>query len=219
MCFSARASFIAGGLLLAIGIATLKRVTDSRQYMFALIPLLFGMQQMVEGVVWLTLSETSLLHSLAVYTFATFALIIWPSWVPLSVFFIERNMVRKSLIALFSLVGFAISIYFLNNFIQHGVVARQVACHIYYHFTLPDYIEWYTVVFYFIPTILPFFVSSIRYMWLLGISFIASYCLVAAVWHFFVFSIWCFFIAVLSALIYCIMYHMTKRKRSYVEMF
>lgn len=219
MCFSAKASFIAGGLLMAIGVATLKRVNDSRQYMFAMIPLMFGIQQVIEGIVWLTLGNPSILHTVSVYSFATFALIIWPWWVPLSVFFIERNLIRKTIIAVLSLVGFAIAFYFLNNFIQHGVVARQVACHIYYHFTLPDYIEWYTVIFYFIPTILPFFLSSIRHMWVLGISFLVSYCLAAAIWHFFVFSVWCFFIALLSTLIYIIMYQMTKRKRSYVELF
>lgn len=219
MCFSARASFIAAGVLLSIGTLALRRVNDPRQYMFALMPFLFGIQQAIEGVVWLTVGQTGLINTIATYAFATFALIIWPSWVPLSVFFLEKNVTKKWIIALFATVGFAISIYFLNNLIHHGVYAKQLSCHLYYHFNLPDYLDWYAVIFYFIPTIVPFFVSSIRYMWLFGLSFLASYGLAYSVWHFFIFSVWCFFIALLSIFVYAIIYQITKRKRTYVELF
>ena len=49
MCFSAPASFIAGTALSVIGVAALKRTESKSEIPFALIPLLFGIQQLIEG--------------------------------------------------------------------------------------------------------------------------------------------------------------------------
>lgn len=51
MCFSAAASFIAGTTLSAIGVATLRNTKTTSELPFAAIPLLFGLQQLTEGVV------------------------------------------------------------------------------------------------------------------------------------------------------------------------
>ena len=57
LCFSASASFIAGTSLSAVGVAALKSTEARTERPFAMIPLLFGIQQMAEGVIWLTLSH------------------------------------------------------------------------------------------------------------------------------------------------------------------
>ena len=56
MCFSATASFIAGTTLSVVGVAALKRTEAKTELPFAAIPLLFGIQQLIEGVIWLTFS-------------------------------------------------------------------------------------------------------------------------------------------------------------------
>ena len=53
MCFSASASFIAGTSLSAVGVAALKRTEARTERPFAMIPMLFGIQQMTEGIIWL----------------------------------------------------------------------------------------------------------------------------------------------------------------------
>ncbi|GAV20644.1 hypothetical protein MMIC_P1616 [Mariprofundus micogutta] len=50
MCFSATASFIAGGALTAIGVKTVKLAANRAELPFVSIPLLFGIQQIIEGV-------------------------------------------------------------------------------------------------------------------------------------------------------------------------
>jgi len=55
MCFSASASFAGGAVLTTIGVASVSKVSDPKQKLFAEIPLLFAFQQFAEGVVWLTL--------------------------------------------------------------------------------------------------------------------------------------------------------------------
>jgi len=54
MCFSATASFVAGTSLSAIGVATIRKAERRSELPFAMIPLLFGIQQLVEGIIWLT---------------------------------------------------------------------------------------------------------------------------------------------------------------------
>ena len=60
MCFSATASFSAAAVLLGIGTLTLRSALASRhayrrrELPFAAIPLLFAIQQLIEGVIWLT---------------------------------------------------------------------------------------------------------------------------------------------------------------------
>lgn len=213
MCFSARISFLASGLLLAIGVATLRLVKENRQYMFAMMPLLFSIQQAIEGIVWLTQGNPSMIHTWAVYAFSIFALIIWPTWIPMSVFLLENNSNKKKIIGGLTLLGIAISLYFLNNFIKEGVSVKEISSHLYYQFKLPDYVQWYTSGLYLIATIGPLFVSSISHMWILGIIFLASYFITFALWKLWLFSVWCFFVAILSIMIYGIMYQITKVKQ------
>ena len=52
MCFSATASFSAGGVLLGLGMLTLKLASRPRELPFAAIPRLFAIQQLNEGVIW-----------------------------------------------------------------------------------------------------------------------------------------------------------------------
>ena len=54
MCFSATASFSAGTVLLGLGTLALKSADRPRELMFAAIPLLFAIQQLTKGVIWLT---------------------------------------------------------------------------------------------------------------------------------------------------------------------
>ena len=54
MCFSATASFVAGTGLAVLGVATLRAARRRPEIPFAAIPLIFGLQQMVEGALWLS---------------------------------------------------------------------------------------------------------------------------------------------------------------------
>ena len=49
MCFSAQASFTAGTVLLIVGAATVRRARVRSELPYAWIPVLFGIQQLLEG--------------------------------------------------------------------------------------------------------------------------------------------------------------------------
>ena len=87
MCFSAAASFVGAALLLPLGAMALGRACQADRpdlLPLALLPLGFGLQQGLEGVVWLGLDPGPLgpLERLAALAYLFFALAFWPVWIP-----------------------------------------------------------------------------------------------------------------------------------------
>ena len=90
MCFSAAASSVAGTSLSAIGVATLRRAETKTEVPFAAIPLLFGIQQLTEGVIWLTFRhDAPLLKQSMTYVYSGFSHVLWPIYVPFAMSFME----------------------------------------------------------------------------------------------------------------------------------
>lgn len=75
MCFSAEASFGASIALLTIGTLAIRKNKDLNMRLFSCIPILFGIQQFFEGVVWLTQANQSLTlyTQISTYIFLLFA--------------------------------------------------------------------------------------------------------------------------------------------------
>lgn len=104
MCFSATASFFAAGLTGAIGVVAIARVPTVRHVLFAAIPLVFSVHQMIEGLIWRRLESGVDPGGLpALYAFIAEAL--WPLLIPISVLLIERGSVRRYLLAGCAILG------------------------------------------------------------------------------------------------------------------
>lgn len=107
MCFSAEASFVAAAVLLPAGaFAMRKSYRENRNLLpLATLPMLFGLQQLFEGLVWTggALSNPGMIerYSLA-YMF--FSWLAWPVWVPLSAYFLEPCG-RRHIYLLFAILG------------------------------------------------------------------------------------------------------------------
>lgn len=201
MCFSAPASFIAGTALSAIGVAALKRTESKSEIPFALIPLLFGVQQLTEGVIWLTFaSDAPLLKQTMTYIYSGFSHVLWPIYVPLAVGIFEAVRWRKKAIFAFLIPGVAVGLYLLYFIVTLPVVAEVVGKHIVY--ASPHFYIITVMIFYLAATCVSTFFSSHNFVKMFGglmlLSFIAAYIIhvLALV------SVWCFFAAVLSLLIY-----------------
>jgi hypothetical protein len=112
MCFSAEASFASGVVLVATGglasaFSTWRR--DWRFVPFALIPVAFGLQQLIEGVVWLGIHrQRDDLIRPAALAFLFFALAWWPAWMPLAVGLSSSGTVRRVALA-FLVIGGALA--------------------------------------------------------------------------------------------------------------
>lgn len=82
MCFSAAASFGASATLTGVGVLAARQVTAPNQRAFAAIPVIFAIQQFVEGFVWLSLTQESWAEwtRLSTFSFLFFAEVLWPMW-------------------------------------------------------------------------------------------------------------------------------------------
>ena len=80
MCFSAGASFGTSVGLAGIGVAAIRKAGDGSQRLFAAIPLIFAIQQLTEGFVWLALMHRnySTCQAPSVYFYIFFAYAAWP---------------------------------------------------------------------------------------------------------------------------------------------
>ena len=205
MCFSATGSFAAAGVLAGIGTTSLSRNRSTRLQMFAAIPLLFAVQQAAEGVVWLTIDQADSvgLQSMAVTTFLGFALVIWPTWLPLSLLRIEDRQVRQRTLTALCLAGFVVSVYAAILLLRWHPKAQVAGHSIRYLYSagpsaLPP---GFYLAAYALPTVAPFFASSASLARVTGLALIGSLITAAVVERDALTSVWCFFAALLSGLV------------------
>src|SRR5674476_533617 len=136
MCFSAAASFIAGISLSVLGVATVKKAKRKAKIPFAMIPLLFGAQQIVEGMLWLSFRfDAPLLNVTMTYLFTLFSHVLWPMYVPFSIGLMENVAWRKKVLSAFQITGIAVGLYLLY-FIVRFPVTSEVHQHMVYVLSL-----------------------------------------------------------------------------------
>lgn len=207
MCFSANASFTAGIVISTIGVVTLKKVQAPSQIVFASIPLIFGIQQLSEGVLWLSIPDPAhaMAQQVATYTFLFFARVVWPLWVPLAIFLLENEGKRRKMEMVLLLMGIGVSVYFILTLLLEPTEAVISEHHIFYKQDYPASLKLYSGIFYGVVTILPLFVSRFKRMWLLGIIVGVSYIMATFFFKHYAFSVWCFFAAIISMSVYFIM--------------
>jgi hypothetical protein len=207
MCFSAGASFAGGVVISAIGVASVKKVRKPSQRLFAVIPLLFGFQQFAEGVLWITLrsGEYDWLQSAATYIFLITALVIWPVMIPLSMWLMEEVKMRKKILTGLIITGGILSLFYAFCLISYNISPQINGFHIQYVDYFPRTLVNIAFIFYLVSTIAPLFVSSVRRMWIFGIL-IAVSCIITGIFFAqYLTSVWCFFAALISVVIYWIL--------------
>ena len=207
MCFSAEASFAAGVVLSAVGVASQKKVKKPNHRLFAAIPLLFGLQQFAEGVLWVTLKSGGhvWLQNAATYIFLIPALVIWPVMVPSSMWFMEKLRKRKRILAGLIVMGGMVSVFYTFCLISYNVTPQINNFHILYVDEFPRITVDIAYLFYITPTIAPLFISSVRRMWLFGVLILLSYLVTIIFFTHHLTSVWCFFAALVSVVIYRIL--------------
>jgi hypothetical protein len=200
MCFSATASFTAGVSLSVLGVVTLKKAERKAEVPFAMIPLLFGVQQIIEGMLWLSFRfDAPLFNVIMTYAFTLFSHVLWPVFVPFSIGLVETVAWRKKVILAFQFIGIAVGLYLLYWVVRFPVTS-EVDEHIVY--VSPHFYKVPVMVFYLAATCVGSFFSSHKIINIFGV--LALLLFMVAYWIHTVafFSIWCFFAAILSAVIY-----------------
>jgi hypothetical protein len=212
MCFSAGASFSAGIVISVIGVMTLSKVHKPSNYLFASIPMIFAVQQITEGFVWLSLMNPAYanLQKSMTCLFILFAQAIWPLCGPLAMLFIEKNTGRRKILYILSGLGLIISGYRITWLCFYHVYAMISGNHITYLLDPEASFSPYVPAIYFIATVVPPFVSSVKKMWAIGLAILSSFIFTKIFYGEFLVSVWCFSAAIISAIVFLIMFDLKK---------
>lgn len=209
MCFSAHASMISTALLIVMGIVSLKKAYPHKAlYAFASIPLFFGIQQAFEWLVWTgfdyNISEYIYYGSLG---FLFFALIFWPIWIPFSLYQLEHRPNKKKILKWFSIFGVIFSLLVLMRGCCSftTLISQQ---HLEYSVPGLNAHPFILAIGYVLATIIPFFIASYHMLWIFGLSLAFAFIASAAMFAGTITSIWCFFAALLSVLVWVIVRHL-----------
>jgi hypothetical protein len=206
MCFSAGASFTASVFLTVIGTETLRKVHKPSQIVFAGIPLFFAFQQLTEGILWLVIGDTKYawLQTTTTFVFLIMAQVIWPLLVPLSVLLMEKKRSRKKILVVLQAAGGAVALYYIYSLVFCSPYAEIGRFHIAYQSTFRDPYSKIAIALYLAATLAPLFISSIKRTWILGTIVGLSFLISVVFYTKCLTSVWCFFAAVISLVIYYI---------------
>lgn len=205
MCFSATASFVAGTTLSAIGVATVRKAEHKSELPFAMIPLLFGLQQIIEGIVWLTFRyDAPVVKQTMTYVYSVFSHVLWPIYIPFALYCLESTQWRKRTLLGFQVAGLVVGLYLLFFLVTRPVIAEVDGQHIVQHlvYLSPHFYFVPVMVLYLAATCLSAFFSSHPFVKLFGLLSLASFIATYFFYSRALVSVWCFFAAILSVLIY-----------------
>ncbi len=214
MCISAETSFASAAVIGAIGVYILKKKPIKQHKLLALTPLLFALQQFIEGFVWLSLTNEAdfgCVQSIASGFYLSFALVIWPLFVPLAIYLWEQTKSRKQMLMPLIIMGAFVSlweIYWVYIANGYSVNIHDPSGHLQYIREVPyqNIVKYMYVA----SALLPFFVCSENRVKILGSvfagSFILSYIFYRPTYE----STWCLAAAIISIGIYAVVDYKKK---------
>ena len=188
-----------------------------RYWLWALIPVLFAIQQAFEGRVWHELDAghagMAVPYALGFHFFSHF---LWLWWLPLCSYLVESGKVRRRIIGSFALFGaFAGTMVYSAMLLhpewmsvginQHSVDYRFIVP---YSSSLPFHMPVTPVMLYGLTILVPLLASSRKLIRIFGILVILSMALASVVRNEAFVSVWCFFAALLSLYIVYMIRHL-----------
>ncbi len=202
MCFSASANFVSSSVLGLIGAATLMEVKHRRELLFAAMPSLFALHQFTEGFVWLGLEHKlpPIVAHDAGAAFVLYAQGLLPFLLPLSVLLIEPTRARRRRMLGFSILGGVLSLYLLWGLIAYPLQVSAGADGVVYLNRIST--TTLVAILYVIATCGALFFSGFRALVVLAWLNLAGLLIVMAVRRYEFTSLWCFYAALVSVIIY-----------------
>jgi hypothetical protein len=207
MCFSASASFGAAAIIGTVGTLCLKRVYRPAQIMFASIPMVFAVQQIAEGFIWLSLSKPPFMNwqMQLVMFFLFFAQVLWTTWVPLSLYLLEAEADRRKWLGVISIAGAVCSALLGCRLLLSDVTLDIKDGHIVYDVGSSRTLVLVSGVLYLVTTVMPGWVSSIRGSGVMASLLALSLAVTTVFFNDNLVSVWCYFAALISVIVYWVL--------------
>lgn len=196
MCFSASASFVAGGSLTVLGTASWQ-LARKKERLIALVPFIFAAQQVSEGFQWLTIMRGGP-SNLFAYIYIFFAFLFWPIYVPLTVYNLDKKSreIQKWFLMGGLLLSWVLLLTLINNPLYVDVVNRCIS------YDIESVLPLLIAGFYVLVVCGSMIVSKIRAIRFFGVAVLFFALFTAGLYRSNFVSVWCFFAALLSGLIY-----------------
>jgi len=212
MCFSTTASFASFTVLTTIGVAGLKYITKPSQKFFAAIPFLFASQQLIEGFVWIGVLNNAAWKTIPIHLFIFFAQVVWAFWVPYSILKMETQIKRIRIIKACLWIGIFLAVYISYCLLFYDTTAFISYYHVNYKLYFPH--QYYPILglLYLLPIIVPPIASSVAEIRLIGILLLLSFIITKLLFNDEVISVWCFFAAIISSIVYWVLKNHAKQK-------
>ena len=200
MCFSASVSFATGSVLIVGGaFAIWKASNRNKRYLpISLIPVFAGIQQFMEGHVWMGLNGGDP-HMVwwGTMGFLFFSWFIWPSWIPVAIYVLEPPQGRKRILLFFALAGTVLGLilyipHLINpDWVSAGINNRSIAYEdtMFLDYFIPRQVTYAIYLFLIIASPL---VSTYLHMRLFGLTLIAIITLVDFFLSYSYISFFCF---------------------------
>ncbi|WP_455205587.1 DUF6629 family protein [Kaarinaea lacus] len=207
MCVSAAASFSVGAVLLPIGAYCVLQANkrDKRFLAFAVYPIAFGIQQLFEGMLWLSLTNNSDDFSLpGAFGFMFFSHFFWLFWVPFSVWCVHPQGAKKHIALAFTIIGglYGALMYFPAIFNDGWLHIEIIRGSIVYEAKLiyDGFMPRLLVrIIYAVIILLPLLAQSQRQVLYFGILILVSVIAATVLFGYAFISVWCFMAAIISA--------------------
>ncbi|MCW5660007.1 MAG: hypothetical protein KIT60_20085 [Burkholderiaceae bacterium] len=201
MCFSAPASFTAGTALLIVGVACVRRARARSELAYAWIPILFGIQQVLEGILWLTFPDRApLLNTVLTHAYSFFSHVLWPIYVPLAALALETVPWRRRALSAIAIAGSTVGLYLLVTLFTQPIVATVTGQHIAYE--SPHFYALAAMSLYLLGTCASLMFSSHARVVAFGVAAFVSAAAAYAFYAAWFISVWCFFAGVLSVIVF-----------------
>lgn len=208
MCFSATASFVVGTVLVAMGSVAAWRCTRSVELPYAFIPVLFGVQQWLEGTLWLTFQDPASGCTAALtQLYSGFSQVVWPVYIPVSILLMETVPWRRKALWVVTFAGALVSLLLLYFLAHLQVESRPVGGHISYVF--PHFHTTIATGLYLLGACISPLLSSYRSVRVFGLGVSLALVVTYVFYNTWFISVWCFLAATMST---TVLWHFRKKK-------
>jgi hypothetical protein len=202
VCFSPQADILGGLVIGAIGVDAVRHIRQRRDFLaLAWIPLLLGVHQFIEALVWLWLQGhvPRGIGQVALWAYLLIAFVVLPVFIPLAVIVLEPTRRRKQLMVPFAAIGVAVAAVLLTAMVRGPVGVRLAPYHLAYSLRLPD--GFWIVALYVVAVCGPLLVSGYRHVAIFGVVNLIAVAIIARLTVSGFASVWCGWAALSSAAI------------------
>jgi hypothetical protein len=200
VCFSPEADLAGGLLICAIGVDAVRHVYRRRDFlMLAGIPLLLGVHQFIEALVWWWLQGQvpGGIGRAALWAYLLIAFVVLPVFVPVAILALEPTRRRKLMMAPFAAIGAVVAVVLLAAMLRGPVSVRLAPYHLSYSIRLSSGLL--IIACYVVAVCGSLLVSGYREVAIFGIVNLLAVIVIARLTVSGFASVWCGWAAVSSA--------------------